>query len=394
MKPDDLVHRARALIPVLRERAETAERDRRVSEETMKDLREAGLFRVLQPVRYGGFEYGLDAFVRIIDEIGRGCGATAWVYSVAAMHQWHIGMFPEQAQDDVWKSDPDTLASSSYPPSGGVEAVEGGYRLSGAWGFASGCDNTQWTIIGGKTDPGSGDASPQQCFFLVPRADYRIEDNWHVLGLSGTGSKNLVLDEAFVPAHRVLTVAQAGSGNPPGAAVHPGPLFRIPFLAAIPICLCSPLLGMAQGALDHYVEALRARTTQGAFSGPRLHLSELPTIQLRVAEAAASIDAARLLLLRVCTDIQDAMAPGGAGLGLDLRLRNRRDHAFAVRLLVRAVDRLYESVGAKGMFNDNPVQREWRNVHAGAMHITNNWDAAGILYGRFALGLEPGGGAY
>ncbi len=203
-----------------------------------------------------------------------------------------------------------------------------------------------------------------------------------------------MLDEAFVPAHRVLTVAQAGSRNPPGAAVHPGPLFRIPFLAAIPICLCSPLLGMAQGALDHYVEALRARTTQGAFSGPRLHLSELPTIQLRVAEAADSIDAARLLLLRVCTDIQDAMAPGGAGLGLDLRLRNRRDHAFAVRLLVRAVDRLYESVGAKGMFNDNPVQREWRNVHAGAMHITNNWDAAGILYGRFALGLEPGGGAY
>lgn len=390
MKPDDLLHRARGLVPVLGKRAEATDRDRRILSETMKDLHEAGLFRALQPARYGGLECGLDTFVRVVDEIGRGCGATAWVYSVLAMHQWHIGMFPEQAQNDVWKTTPDALASSSYRPSGGVEAVEGGYKLSGTWGFASGCDNTQWTIMGGKIEPGNGDAPLHQCFFLVPRADYKIEDNWHVLGLSGTGSKNLVIEEAFVPAHRVLTVAQAGSGAPPGAAVNPGLLFRIPFLAAVQLCLCSPLLGMAHGALDHYIEALRTWTTKGTFSGPRLNLAELPTIQLRTAEAAASIDAARLLLLRVCSDTQAAMVPN-AKLTPALRIRNRRDHAFAVRLLVRAVDQLYESVGTNGLFDDNPIQREWRNVHAGAMHITNNWDAAGTLYGRFALGLEPGG---
>ena len=160
MTPEELVNRARGLVPVLRERAEATDLNRRVSEETMKDLREAGLFRVVQPVRYGGLECDLDTFVRIVDEIGRGCGSTGWVYSVMAMHQWHIGMFPEQAQDDVWKTDPATLASSSYPPGGEVEAVEGGYKLSGTWGFSSGCDNTQWTIMGGKVESGIEDASP------------------------------------------------------------------------------------------------------------------------------------------------------------------------------------------------------------------------------------------
>jgi alkylation response protein AidB-like acyl-CoA dehydrogenase len=388
---DTLIDRAKTLTRRLRERAPACEEARRVSEETMADLRAAGLFRVLQPARYGGIEGGLDDFVSLVELIARGCGSTGWVYSVAAIHQWQIAMYPAEAQEEVWGEDGQALASSSYVPSGAAEPVDGGWRLSGFWNFCSGCDNTQWMIVGGRFK--DGDAPGAHAFFLIPRADYRIEDNWHVLGLAGTGSKNVVVEDAFVPAHRVLTVEQAGSGKPPGAVVNRAPVYRVPFPAAVSTCLAAPPLGMAQGALDSYVEGLSTRTTRGAIGGAGRRVAELPTIQLRVAEAAAAIDAARLLLLRGAREAVDTVARGEP-LTTEFRVRTRRDHAFAVRLSVQAVDRLFEAVGGLGLFSGNDIQRAWRDVHAGAKHISTNWDAVGTLYGRFALGLEPEGGHY
>jgi alkylation response protein AidB-like acyl-CoA dehydrogenase len=389
---DDLCARARALVPAIRSRADAVEGARRMSDETIGELRAAGLFRVLQPNRFGGYESDLDTYARVVLALGRGCGSTAWVYSVVAMHAWHLGMFPGEAQDDVWRDDPDALLSSAYAP-GGIATVDGdGYRLQGHWGFASACDTTSWIIVGGRVTP-AGDAPPEQVFFLLPKRDYAIDDNWHVLGLCGTGSKNVVVTDVFVPRHRVLSVRDCLTGRPPGAAVNDHPIFRVPFFAAVGTCLCMPAVATAQAALEDYVDATRARVTRGAALGGGKQMAELPTIQLRVAEATAMIDAARTIVLRDLADTQATVAAGSA-LTPEQRLRNRLDHAFAARLAQQAVDRLFESGGGQVLFRSSSFQRAWRDVHASVKHISLNWDAVGTLYGKFALGIPLDGAQF
>lgn len=382
---DELIARARALIPVLRDRQEECERNRSVPGENVDDLRRAELYKVIQPKAYGGFEYGLDDFVRLSIEVGAGCGSTGWVYATAAQHQWQIGMFPPQAQEDVWGADPLMLAASSYSPAGTAVETDGGYRLSGTWGYCSGIDNAQWMILGVRVAPAL-DAEPTgQGYVLVPKSDYTIDDNWHVLGLVGTGSKNAVLDDVFIPAHRTLTLADALSGRPPGAEINKGDLFKVPFFAAISICLCAPALGMVQGALEDYVEGTRERKTRGAALSTPQAMGDYPTIQLRVADAASGIDAAKLLVLRDCSDIMDTVAAGGE-LTEAQRARNKGDLGYAVKLAKHSIDLLFESAGGQGLFNHNRLQRAWRDVHAASKHISLTWDAVGTLHGRVMLG--------
>lgn len=386
---DELVARARALAPVLRERQAECEQDRRVPDESVADMLRAGLYKVIQPKAYGGCEHGLDDFVRVAIEIGAGCGSTGWVFSTAAQHQWQIGMFPPKAQEDVWGEDRLTLAASSYNPTGTAIETKGGYRLSGTWAFCSGVDNAQWMILGVRIAPAK-DAEPTgQGYVLVPESDFTIDDNWHVLGLAGTGSKNVVLDDVFVPAHRMLTLPDALSGRPPGAEVNQGDLFRIPFFAAISICLCAPALGMAQGALEDYVEGTRNRMTRGAALSVPQSMADYPTIQLRVGEAAAGLDAAKLLVLRDCAEIMATIA-AGRELTEEQRARNKADLGYAVKTAKRSVDLLFESAGGQGLFNVNRVQRAWRDVHAASKHISLTWDAVGALYGRVMLGRPAG----
>jgi alkylation response protein AidB-like acyl-CoA dehydrogenase len=387
-----LFARVRGLVPAIRARAAAVEAARQMSEATIDELRAAGLFRVLQPKRYGGYEADLETFARVVLELGRGCGSTTWVYSVVAMHQWHLGMFPREAQDDLWGRDENTIVSSAYAPSGTATMADGGYRLSGTWSFASACDTTTWAILGGRVVDRAG-GSPEQMFFLVPKTDYSIDDNWDVLGLAGTGSKNVIASDAFVPRHRALSVADCLSGKPPGAAVTDHVLYRVPFFAAVGTCLCMPAVATAQAALDEYVEATRGRVTRGAALGGGKPMAELPTIQLRVAEATAMLDAARTVVLRDLADTQGTVA-SGLPLTPEQRLRNRLNHAFAARLAQQAVDRVFESGGGQVLFRSSPFQRAWRDVHASVKHISLSWDAVGTLYGRFALGVPLEGAQF
>lgn len=391
--PDELVARAAALVPGLRARAEATDAARRVSDEVIAEMRTADLFAVLQPARYGGFELDLETFFRIVFELGRGCGSTAWVYSVCSMHQWQVGMFPDAAQKDVWGPDRQAVAASSFPPVAEAVPAEGGYRISGKWGFASGCDITEWFLLGVRFVDKAGGKVTETGFLLVPRADIEIDDNWHVVGLRGTGSKNVVAKDAFVPGHRKLTIAEAQSGASPGAEVNPGTLFHIPFFSAVASCLCAPVVGMAQGALDAYLDATRVRQTLGSSLGGGRTVAEFPTIQLRVAEAAAAIDAAKAVLL---SDARELMATvqGGGELSVEQRVKFRRDHGYVVRLAAQAADRLFESAGGQALFDSHPVQRAWRNVMAASKHISLNWDSVGTLYGRIALGLDSGGAQF
>ena len=374
-----------------RENAARTEADRRVPQEVIERFREAGLYRVLQPRAFGGYEAGFDVFADVVSRVARGDGSTGWVFSVCAVHQWLIGLFPAEAQEEVWGPNRDAFAAGSYAPSGKAAPVDGGYRMSGAWSFASGCDTSDWLLLGAVFPAADGVGAPTPGFFLVPKADYRIDpDTWRTAGLAGTGSRTVHLDDVFVPAHRVMSFATGASGAAPGTAVNTNTLYRIPFMACVPTCLVAPALGMAEGALALYVDSTSARATRGAVAGANNRMAEFATVQMRVAEAAASIDAARTVLMRDLEETQD-LAKAGQPVTVDIRLRNRRTHAFAVKLLVQAVDALFYGSGGNALALERPLQRFWRDIHAAGVHISTNWDAVSTMYGQHALGLEPKG---
>ena len=387
--PDELVARAAALKPNLRDRQRETERNRRVSDDSVAEIKAAELYKILQPARYGGFEHDLWTFTRCAAEIGAGCGSTAWVYATAAQHQWQIGMYDDAAQAEVWGDTPEAISASSYSPGGTAVEVDGGYRITGKWLYCSGVLNSDWMILGARIAMDATSEPYTQGYILVPKTDYSVEDNWDVVGLIGTGSNDVILDDVFVPSHRMLTLEQALSGNPPGAAVNGNELWRIPFFAAISLCLCAPAMGMAQGALEPYVDMIGVRKTRGAALSQPQSMAEFPTIQVRVAEASAAIDAAKMLVRRDCQDIMRIMAEGRA-LTTEERARNKGDLSFAVKMARQAVDLLYESVGGAGLSNDSKTQRYWRDVHGASKHISMNWDMCSTLYGRVLLGLPSG----
>ena len=388
-KPEvsELLARARSIAAVARERAQATEAARRVGDDMVARMRQADLLRVMQPKAYGGLEYGFDVFVEIEATIASGCGSTGWVYGLLASQQWLIACFAKEAQDEVW-SDRGAVAAGTYAPVARAVAVDGGYRVSGAGSFCSGCDNAQWQFLGGMIPQASD--PPQPGFFLLRTADIAIDDNWRTMGLAGTGSKTIVANEAFVPSHRALPFADLTNATAPGMRASANPLYKQSFLAVLPIAIVAPVLGMAEGALSAFLDMAKVRTTRGAVAGGNRKMAELSTIQLRAAEATACIDAARLLMFR---DLAEAfaLAARGEAVSLDVRLRNRRDQAFCVRLLTQAIDALFLAAGGQGLFLDHPLQRFWRDAHAAGSHISLNWDAAGSMYGQYMLGLEPKG---
>ncbi len=387
----ELKSRLAALLPEIAARAGATESARRVPPENMAALRDIGYFEIVKPARFGGFEHDFDVLVELNIELAKACASTAWVAGLLAGHQWLIASFPERAQADVWNADSNALACGSYAPAAKAIRSEAGYVLRGRWSFASGCDNAQWALCAALLPSEAEEGKLAPAFLLVPASDYTIDDTWHVVGLAGTGSKTLVLEDVLVPAHRVLGFAETTSGATPGAALYAqNPGFSIPMLCNIPSCLASAAVGAAAGALDDYLARTARRVTRGAVAGHNNKMAEFPTIQLRVAEAAASTDAARELLLR---DLRARAHTVRAGepVTVEDRITSRRGQAFAVSLALRAVEALNASTGGAGLDLANPVQRAWRDANAVGRHISMNWDAVGTMYGQMALGLTPQG---
>jgi alkylation response protein AidB-like acyl-CoA dehydrogenase len=387
-EPHELLQRAAQVAAAVRERAAQTERDRRVSAEMVELMRSSDLFRVLQPRAFGGFEYGFDLFVEIAATIAAGCPSSGWVTSIAMAHQWFIALFPLEAQRDVWGANPGAIAYGSFAPTGTATSCDGGYSLTGNWSFASGCDNAQWLLLGGKRASANG-ASPA-AFFLVEAAACTIDDDWFTMGLAGTGSKTVVLENVFVPHHRVVAVADLTSGTAPGATITGNPLYTIPLLAVLPLCLVAPAMGMAQGAYAAFVETSMSRVTRGAVAGGNLRVADFATLQVRIAEAAGSIEAGRLLIER---DIAEtfALAAAGEPITVATRIRNRLDHAFAVKLFMQAVDTLFAASGGSAVYAGGELQRYWRDIHAASVHVSLSWDSVATMFGRHVLGLEPNG---
>ena len=377
-----MVDRARDMIPVLRARARDAELDRAVPRETVEQFAEEGFFRIHQPERFGGFGWDIGMMVRLGAELGQGCGSSCWIFSNLAVQNWILGMNRPEAQEDVWGSDPLALVASSFPTQGGkVERAEGGLIANGLWSFASGVDFADWNNMQDIVPSESGDGPPEHRFALVPKSDYEIVDDWFSPGLAGTGSRSIRLDNVFIPEHRTVPSTKLMGGPSPGSAINPGALYRVPPLTLGTKVFAAPALGIAKGALALIEDDLIGRNTVG--NAP---MAELPTAQVRVAEAGAEIDAAEALLLKDCSDAMAIAEAGGVPV-LDDRARWRRNNAFAVQLCVRAVERLNPLVGARGLTPENDFLRMFRDVHAASLQITVSWDIQSVNAGRIRFGL-------
>ena len=385
---DELMRRAQALTPKLRGLAERTESERRVSLEAIQMLREAQLFKLMQPSRFGGFGYGFAELMDINCVLGQGCGSTAWCASLAMAHQWMVALFAWEAQEEVWR-DPDNIVATSITPAGVCELTSGGYRLSGEWPFMSNCDHSEWFILASMLpDIEHGNNKAEWGLLLVPRAEVEIRDTWFVAGLSGTGSNAVAIKEpVFIPRHRGLTMSDICCYRSPGLHAHSDPVYRIPFFTGLPISLVSPALGIVQGAIGDFVEQMTKRTSLAPADkqGPVAQPAHIAT---RVAEASGALDAAQLLLKRDLTEAESSAASGKL-IPVDKRVRNRRDHAYAIKLAVAAVNLLFDAVGGKGLHLSSPIQRAWRDVHAIAHHHAINWEAVSAMYGQYQFGVEP-----
>lgn len=383
----DIIARAHEIGRLAREAARTTEANRQVSSDLVDRMRRDELFKIMQPRAFGGFEFGYDVFVEAVAAIAAGDGSTGWVFSLGAVHQWMIGCYPLEAQQEIWGENPDAISAVSYAPSGKVVEENGAYRVSGRWSFMSGIDNAQWGILGAIIPFPAG---PKPGFLLIPKRDFVIEDDWNPMGLAGTGSKSIVVENALAPAYRAISFSELLVGATPGAKLNTNPLYRQPMLAVVPNCLVSPALGMARGALKSFVEQVSGRTTRGAVAGGNNRMAEFATIQMRVAEATACIDAATLMIHRDLKETLAEVANGGE-VDVEMRMRNRLTHSFAVRLLVQAVDAVFTAAGGSALGLNHPVQRFWRDIHAVSSHISLNWDAVSAMYGQHTFGLEPKG---
>jgi 3-hydroxy-9,10-secoandrosta-1,3,5(10)-triene-9,17-dione monooxygenase len=389
MTPDDFLGRVRDLLPAIRERASRAEQLRQLPDETFADFQEARVLRAMQPKRYGGFELDPGVHYRAVTEIGAVCGSTGWVFGVMGAHNWHLAVFPPQAQEDVWGEDDGAQLATSLAPTGTVERAPGGFRLSGRWSFASGCDHCQWVVLGGIAPPpmdksGEEGAPPDARTFLLPRSDYVIDDNWHVMGLCGTGSKDIVVDGAFVPDYRTHSYRDAFHLKNPGMAVNDAPLYRLPFGLVFAYTLGAAAIGAAKGARASFREQQQRRLN----IRDRSRVAEDPFTQLRLAESAAEIDAAHERMLGNFAEMM-RLARAGAEIPLSFRARVRWDSGKATDWSIQAVDRLMMASGGRGIFLGNPIQRAWRDVHAMQAHASNNLERAAAVFGRSEFGLPP-----
>jgi 3-hydroxy-9,10-secoandrosta-1,3,5(10)-triene-9,17-dione monooxygenase len=378
-----LVEKARALKPALAARTAQADALRRVPDETIADFKEAGFFKMLQPSRWGGLEVDPRTFFDVQMTVASACPSSAWVLGVVAVHSWQLALFPLETQEEVWGKDATALISSSYAPTGKVTRAEGGYRISGRWSFSSGCDHCQWVFLGGFVPSETEGKPPEMRTFLLPRSDYTIDDNWHVAGLKGTGSKDIVVENAFVPERRTHKLIDGFKRVSPGNAANPSPLYKLPFGQIFVRSVSTSAIGAAQGMLDAFLEIASKRVA--ASDGAKV--SEDAATQTVCARAADLIDEAKLVLYRNMGELVD-QANAGQDMPIDRRVRFRYDSAMAVVKSVEAIDLLFTASGGRAIFLNSPLLRYFLDVHAARAHYANNPEKPGRNFGGVQLGAK------
>jgi alkylation response protein AidB-like acyl-CoA dehydrogenase len=383
-----LLERVRELKPIFRDAARDTETNRRVSKKAMDRLRDAELTKLVRPARFGGFEYGVTELAQIAFELGSVCGSTGWCGSLAMCYQWMTSFFPLEAQQDVW-SDPDNLVAGSYQPSKEVEIVSGGIKLAGSWPYASNCENSQWLMLGALLQNSKGPPEPMWC--LVPITDMVVDqDTWFTSGLQGTGSKSVRIEKpVFVPEHRMIRFADVVAGSVPGKKIDDNKMSHFGFTTFGPTALVSPVLGMAQGALESFIQMAQTKV-RAAKPGMMVAMASSPLIQSRIGAASATIDSAFTLLLSSVAAAEDKVRRG-VPLEVAERVAIRRNQGFAAKQSVTVVNELFAKEGAAGSDLAAPLQRFWRDANSAALHLSLDWEPIAAMYGQQRLGLEPVG---
>ncbi len=375
------VSAARALVPTIRARAQRTETERVVPTETIEALKDSGLFGVIAPKVFGGSELGFEALVAVTTEIAAACGSSGWVYGVLAGHSWMLNAFPAQAQREVFATER-VLIATVFRLGGIAEPVVGGYRLKGGEGrFCSGIDHADWVIVGSAVQREGGKPEPR--FFVVPRHEVEIIDDWFTAGMRGTGSRSIRIADSFIPEHRSVALAELAGEARRDAPLAQSPLYRMPFHGVTPFSLVGAPLGMARAALASFGEALAQRVVTMSAE----QAAEQSATFARLAEAAAEIDAACAIVAQDARQVDGASDP--AELTPTDWSRISRDWAYAVQKARYATTRLFEAAGGSGIYNSSDLQRIWRDVNAAGQHFAFTWDSAMTNYGRALLGLPP-----
>lgn len=381
--PQALVQRAREMVPVLAARAKQTEELRRVPDETVAEMQEAGFFRVLQARQYGGYEMDPQVFYDICMTLAEGCMSTAWIYGVIGVHNWQMACFDPRASEDVWGQDTSVRIASTYMPKGQVKPVEGGFKFSGRWGFSSGIDHCQWVLLGGLIFPADGKGPPEYRTFLVPRSDFEVIDTWHVMGLKGTGSKDIVVKDAFVPEHRTHKASDGFMGTNPGRHTFTADLYKLPFGQIFVRAVSSAAIGSLQGALDTFLDFAKVRVGD---MGNKT--SEQAPAQLAASETALAIDEMKLVLNRNFDVLMDKIRAKQPLDDIRQRLHFRHQAAQVVDRCARHAYQLFSACGGRGIFTDFPLHRYLMDIYAARGHYANNPEQFGRNYGSVLLGRE------
>ncbi len=379
---EEAVARAAALIPLLKEHAATAEAERHLAPAVRDALHQAGLFRTMQPKSRGGMELEFVAWVDIPEMLARGDCSTAWNVANLASHHRTLAQFSPQAQDEVWNENPDALIAAGIAyPQGRAKKADGGLMLSGTWNFCSAVTDSTWNMLACMVMENDRPIDWVQC--LLRANEYQIIDDWQTMGMRGTGSCTVKVDNLFVPEYRVQSMATALPGHRfAGTAINPNPMFRIPTSSVGGHSLAGCVVGNAQGALDATLDWIKSRSTvQGA------KMRDFQTVQLRVGVAGAKIDAARLILRNDCIEAEAALK-ADRDISVEEKLRHKRNAAMAVKFAMEAIDLMQEMAGANGIYQKGPLERIFRDARAAAAHIHFSIDMQMTQWGLVAGGGE------
>jgi 3-hydroxy-9,10-secoandrosta-1,3,5(10)-triene-9,17-dione monooxygenase len=372
---DEIMRRVEAIAPRLAENSRRCDEMRQVVPESVALMVEAGLFRILQPSRVHGYELDFRTLADAATRVSEACPSSGWVLTVISTHHWCIGAFPEAAQDEILGEGQDNLIAGTLSWQGVAIPVDGGYRVEGRWQFGSGVDNAQWVMLG-CADPATRGPGVH---VVMPRSDIQIDDTWQVLGMRGTGSKDLVANGIFVPAHRTIDTRKFFLGRSPYIKNHPTNLYYLPAEAILGVLAPTALLGSARSAMRKFIEHTQNRRV--IITGARK--AEYAPTQLRLAEAAAEIKAADLLMhdgLRECGELLV-----NATSTAEQRARLKWQGAYASELCRRAIGRLFAGSGAHAVYEGHPLQIAFRNINVGAQHASFDFDSSAEQYGRILL---------
>ena len=375
---EEMIARAVAMVPGISARAQEAEENRRLHDETVQEMIDAGFPKIMQPKRFGGYELGIEVAAECIRALGAGCGSTGWVSNLFMIHNWQVSLFPIEAQEEYWASGSDQICSTvSFAPVSSCDAVDGGFKLNGRWKFSSGCDFASWFII---MKPSATNLD----WMLVPREDVTIEDDWFVSGLKATGSRDLVLEDVFVPTHRTLSINDLISGTTPGGKAHGIPLARLPFSWPAIWGIPAAMIGMANGMADAVKKTLTGK--KALFTGqPQI---ERVANQINMTQALSDIHAAELVMRHRLSELMKWGEAGGPPDALSA-FASARDAAYVGRLIGKVANNLSLMSGATSVYLGNSIQRYLRDINVGVTHVSIVWEEAAENYGRMVWELPP-----